>query len=409
MRNESRPETRSPHATSAENARFGAFAAHLAADGFSPATRACYASDWWNVAERAHAATGRRFRLDAFGADGFRAQRDELSRLGSAPATLNRRLAFLRRYAAFAAESEPALARVAAEIAEIPFLPLVRRPVRALTHAQEERLRDAADAAGPRESALVALLLGTGLRAGEAAALRRSDVVVAPGPGSLVRVRGPRSKTAVLPPRSRDRLEALLRSAKGRAADPVFVAAGGGALGEEGVADAVERVAAAAGVTATARTLRHTFAVRYLSEHRDDVEGLARALGQKGLAAARAYRAAAGAGPPAARVVRWADAEESAPTAGVSRRVISGALAEAERTVLAAGAALPSHSHPDEQFTFVLRGRCTCESRSGSSELSTGDVLHLPGGEPHSFTAGPSGAVLLHVFSPPRRSAFHAG
>jgi integrase/quercetin dioxygenase-like cupin family protein len=403
-------EPGNPHATTAENERFAAFSAHLAAEGFSPATRACYASDWWNVSERAHRDTRRRFRLDRFGADDFLLQRSALFAAGVAPATLNRRLAFLRRYSAFRAQSEPALREIAADLAEVPFQAVLRRTTRALTHAQEERIRAAADSAGPLESALLALLLGTGLRASEAAGLTRADVGTERGDPATVRVRGARGKLVVLPPRSRTRLAALLRAAPGAPEDPVFRARSGGALGEDGVASAVERAARASGVDATPRTLRHTFAVRYLSEHRDDIEGLARALGQSSLAGARAYRHEVDAGVPGVRVVRWDSIDAGAPAPGIRRRAFSGARIESERALMRPGASTAPHAHPEEQVTFVLTGRVSVTSGRTSLFAAAGEFVIVPGGETHAIRAEDGRpALVLHVYSPPRRSRDGAG
>lgn len=395
----------SSHATAAENARFAAFAESLEKEGFSHATRACYASDWWNVAAESRRSTGRRFRIDRFGPDDFRLQRAHLSALGTAPATLNRRLAFLRRYTAFCAAREPSLRETAEGFAEVPFQPVLRRPTRALTHAQEEKLRTAADALGPVESAVVALLFGTGLRAAEAADLARADVEGPPDAPVSLRVRGPRSKTVVLPPRARERLAAILAGTGGRADDAVFRGRGDRPLGEDGVTAIVERAAREADVEATPRTLRHTFAVRYLSEHRGDVEGLARALGQTSLAAARAYRSEANAGTPAVRAFRWAATEETAPAAGVRRRVVSGARIESERALLAPGTRIPSHAHPEEQMSFVLSGAVTFEVEGAQVAASAGDLVHVPPGVAHAVVVSKERpALLLHVYSPPRRS-----
>lgn len=393
-----------PHATPAENARFAAFARRLEADGLSPATRACYASDWWTVSEQVHAATGRRFRLDRFGADDFLLHRAELAARGVSPATLNRRLAFLRRFAAFAAETDAAVAASARSLAEVPYQAVPRRPAPALSREQEQRLADAAESAGALDGAVVRLLLGTGLRASEAAALLRSDVA---GPAALprsVRIRGPRAKTVHLAPRAARALGAHLRGSEGGAADPVFRRRDGGPLGEEGISAIVARAARAAGVEATPRTLRHTFAVRYLSEHGDDVEGLARALGQQSLASARALRGAANAETPRPTRVRWTDLPEDEAAPLVRRRVSRGARAEVERLVFAPGSALPARSVPVEGIVYVLYGRVSVRWGGGAVEVSAGEVLHVPGGVRHEMAAlGPRPAGVLVATLPARR------
>jgi len=399
-------ESPNPHATPAENERFAAFARRLESDGLSPATRACYASDWWTVSEQVHASTGRRFRLDRFGADDFLLHRAELSARGVSPATLNRRLAFLRRFAAFAAESDPAVAATSRSLSEVPYQAVPRRPAPALSREQEQRLADAAESAGTLDAAVVRLLLGTGLRASEAAALLRSDVA---GPAALprsLRIRGPRAKTVHLAPRTARALGAHLRESGGGDAEPVFRRRDGAPLGEEGVVATVARAARTAGVEATPRTLRHTFAVRYLSEHADDVEGLARALGQQSLASARALRGAAKAEAPQPTRVRWTDLPEDEAAPLVRRQVSRGVRAEVERLVFAPGSVLPARSVPVEGIVYVLYGRVSVRWGGGVVEVAAGEVLHVPGGVRLEMAApGPRPAGVLVASLPARRPA----
>ena len=84
----------------------------------------CYASDWWNVSESARRVTRRRFRLDRYTADDFAVYRAAEMARGASAATLNRRLAFLRRYANFAAHGSDACRRLADELSILPFKPV---------------------------------------------------------------------------------------------------------------------------------------------------------------------------------------------------------------------------------------------------------------------------------------------
>jgi integrase/recombinase XerD len=395
-----------PHATPAENARFAAFAAALERDGFSPITRACYASDWWTVSEHARRASGRRFRLGGFTADDFRLQRAELTAGGTSPATLNRRLSFLRRYAAFAARSEPALASQASAFASLPFQSVERRTTKALTHGEEQRIRAAADADGIRSAAIIALILGTGLRASELAELTRGDVFGPKSAPTALRIRGPRAKTVMLGPFARPRIAQLLAAERGSAAAALFRTKGDVPLGEEGVAGVVERVARQADVEATPRTLRHTFAVRYLSEHRDDVEGLAHALGQTSLAAARAFREEAARAGPSIQVRPWSDLQELTPQPGVRRRSYPGARVRLERELLAPGTEIAREASAVERLTVVLSGRVTLSVGEMRIEAGPGDVAHVPSGTACDLIVGETQpALLLHAEPTPRRSS----
>ena len=393
-----------PHATAGENARFAAFAAALERDGFSPVTRACYASDWWTVSEHAHRATGRKFRVATFGADGFALQRAELAARGTSPATLNRRLSFLRRYSAFSARTSPALREVAAAFAALPFETVPPRTTRALTLSEETRLRAAADALGSQTGALVALLLGTGLRAGEVASLTRGDVIGAASAPTALRVSGPRAKTVHLGPTAQTRIAAHLAEAPGPGDAPLFVGKSGTALGEDGVAGAVERAARDADVDATPRTLRHTFAVRYLSDHADDLDGLAHALGRVSPASVRAYRAESESAGAALAVRRWADMDEQTPSPGVRRRTFGGARVVLERDLIAPGTSVPRRAHPAERVTLVLSGRVAIRAGTQRVEAGAGDFVPLAAGTAHTISViGDRPALILHVTTPPRR------
>jgi integrase/quercetin dioxygenase-like cupin family protein len=395
-----------PHATPAENARFAAFAAALEREGFSPITRACYASDWWTISEHAHRSTGRKFRLAGFGSDGFRLQRAEHASKGVAPATLNRRLSFLRRYSAFAARTEPALGETADAFAALPFQSVPKGAAKALRPAEEQRLRAAADALGVQSGALVALLLGTGLRAIEVAALTRGDVIGPHASPTAVRIGGPRTKTVLLGPFAQARIAALLATEEGDETAPLFRGKSGAALGDDGIAGVVERAARDADVEATPRTLRHTFAVRYLSEHGDDVDGLAEALGQVSPATVRAYRAEAETGGRIAVAVRnWSGLDEVELQPGVRRRSVNGSRVVVERDLIAPGSKLPSRSLPTERITFVLSGRVAFRIGSARLEAGAGDFVPVPADTAHSLAAcGDHPALVLHVSAQPRRS-----
>lgn len=402
---EATPAPTNPNATPAENARFATFAAALERDGFSPITRACYASDWWTVSEHAHRTTGRRFRLAGFGTDGFLLQRAEQTARGVAPATLNRRLSFLRRYSSFAAAREPALRETAAAFAALPFQSVPKGSAKALRPAEEKRLRSAADALGAQCGAVVALLLGTGLRSIEVAELTRGDVIGPHSAPTALHVRGQRAKTVLLGPFAQPRLAAVLASGKGGTRQPIFVGKSGTALGEDGIAGIVERAARMAAVEATPRTLRHTFAVRYLSEHRDDLEGLSHALGQVSPTTVRAYRAEVERGGPAVDVRSWSELDEVALLPGVRRRSFTGSRMVVERDLMAPGTEVPDRAFAAERVTIVLSGRVVFRIGTMRREAGAGDFVAVPSGTSHGIgVSGGRPALLLHVSVLPRGS-----
>lgn len=62
----------------------------------------------------------------------------------------------------------------------------------------------------------------------------------------------------------------------------------------------------------------------------------------------------------------------------------------------------PVHSHPNEQWGYLLEGEWV-RIQGGREELCTqGDFWHTPGGVEHGGRTGEKPAVILDIFSPPR-------
>jgi site-specific recombinase XerD/quercetin dioxygenase-like cupin family protein len=323
---------------------------------------------------------------------------------GASPATLNRRLSFLRRYSAFAADREPALRDTALGFAALPFQSVPRRPAKSLTPAQEKKLRDAADALDKQSGALVAVLLGTGLRASEVADLTRGDVIGPRRTPTALRIRGARPKTVLLGPFAQSRIAEILASESGGDERPLFFGKAGAALGEDGIAGVVERAARDADVDASPRTLRHTFAVRYLADHGDDLDGLAQALGHVSLSSVRAYRAEAERGGPVVQVGRWSGVDEVAPADGVRRRSVTGSRVVVERDLIAPGAEVPPRSFAAERITIVLSGRVIVRHGSTRAEAGAGEFVTIPAGMVHAIAAAEDRpSLVLHVSAQLRR------
>ena len=62
------------------------------------------------------------------------------------------------------------------------------------------------------------------------------------------------------------------------------------------------------------------------------------------------------------------------------------------------------HSHPEEQWGVLLEGGGIREQDGLETAVTTGDFWRTPGGIPHNFAAGPDGAKVLDIFSPPREA-----
>jgi quercetin dioxygenase-like cupin family protein len=61
------------------------------------------------------------------------------------------------------------------------------------------------------------------------------------------------------------------------------------------------------------------------------------------------------------------------------------------------------HSHPEEQWGFLLEGECLRLQGEEAVPMKAGAFWHTPGNVPHAIRTGPSGAVVLDIFSPPRQ------
>jgi quercetin dioxygenase-like cupin family protein len=69
---------------------------------------------------------------------------------------------------------------------------------------------------------------------------------------------------------------------------------------------------------------------------------------------------------------------------------------------LDSGAIVGEHSHENEQLGILLRGSLDFRVGDERSELGPGATWRIPASTPHEAVAGPEGAVVIDVFSPPR-------
>ncbi|MCG3133110.1 MAG: Tyrosine recombinase XerC [Planctomycetes bacterium] len=393
-------ESGGDRATPREARRFEAFREHLRRDGLAPVTRACYASDWATLAACA-GPRGRKFDLKDFGPARFDRMRRRQLASGTAPATLNRRLSFLRRYAAFAARAEPWLERTARGFAELPFLDVARRDATAaLDAAGERRLRAAADVLGPQCAAIVSLLLGTGLRAEDAARIRSGDVQIRAGRAEWVRVRGRRPKLLRLGPYASARMAALLAENPRRRGGFLFRVGGRAAMDARAVEDAVRRAADAAGVRCTAESLRRTFVVRYLAEHPDDDRGLAEALGVDGLDEVRAYRAFTVADPAGPRPLEWRHVTPEAASRDPESFAVASSCVRAVRDEIPAGAEVRVVAERGDVVMIVLAGPIRVHAGDRAWIAPSGGAVLVPRGSRCRISPdGRRAAAVLRVQS----------
>jgi integrase/recombinase XerC len=170
---------------------------------------------------------------------------------------------------------------------------LPRSAPRALDVEQQRDLLRAAEESTARDRAIVALLLFTGLRLAETAALQLADVRVSARKG-LVVVRsgkGDAYREVELNPLVRGMLDEWTAVRATMAADSetsFFVARTGRALSSRSIDLAVRRVAARAGLALSAHVLRHTF-VTGLVRAGNDLVLIAELAGHRRLETTRRY------------------------------------------------------------------------------------------------------------------------
>ena len=94
---------------------------------------------------------------------------------------------------------------------------------------------------------------------------------------------------------------------------------------------------------------------------------------------------------------------------GIATRVFPGDQAMLSLVTIEPNAEGRMHSHPEEQWGILLEGEGVRVQGGVEVAVKKGDFWRTPGGVPHSFRAGPSGATVLDVFAPPREEYRQAG
>lgn len=87
---------------------------------------------------------------------------------------------------------------------------------------------------------------------------------------------------------------------------------------------------------------------------------------------------------------------------GVVGRTVHGDRITLTYVELEPGVTVPEHSHENEQQGMVLSGLLRFTVGDETRELGPREAWCITANVPHSVVAGPDGAVLVEVFSPPR-------
>ncbi|HSL92956.1 MAG TPA: cupin domain-containing protein [Candidatus Limnocylindrales bacterium] len=102
------------------------------------------------------------------------------------------------------------------------------------------------------------------------------------------------------------------------------------------------------------------------------------------------------------RVWNPADMKARQLAPGVTAKIASGEKLMFSLVTLDPNAVVPEHSHPHEQMGMMVSGEMELSVAGKTRRLSGNDIYLIPGCVPHKVVTGPSGAMALDAFSPPR-------
>ena len=87
---------------------------------------------------------------------------------------------------------------------------------------------------------------------------------------------------------------------------------------------------------------------------------------------------------------------------GLTTRIFAGEHAMLSIVTIAPHAQGTMHHHPEEQWGVLLEGSAMRMQGDETIAVKKGDFWRTPGNVPHTMKAGPDGARVLDIFSPPR-------
>jgi quercetin dioxygenase-like cupin family protein len=108
------------------------------------------------------------------------------------------------------------------------------------------------------------------------------------------------------------------------------------------------------------------------------------------------------------KAIHFNNAESYEPEKGWKRVSLCGEKdISIEHFVKPPGHVSPRHDHPNAQVLVVLKGRLVAVTDTKEEELSEGDAVYFPGGEPH-YVRNPldQPSIALDIFVPGRSFDF---
>ena len=89
-------------------------------------------------------------------------------------------------------------------------------------------------------------------------------------------------------------------------------------------------------------------------------------------------------------------------TSGVTTRIFAGDQAMLSVVRIEPNARGTLHSHPEEQWGYMIEGSATRIQGSEHIQVEKGSFWRTPGNVEHTVIGGPKGCIILDVFAPPR-------
>jgi quercetin dioxygenase-like cupin family protein len=87
---------------------------------------------------------------------------------------------------------------------------------------------------------------------------------------------------------------------------------------------------------------------------------------------------------------------------GISTRIFCGDQSMLSIVTIEPNAKGQVHSHPQEQWGFLIEGSGIRIQGGQEIKIKKGDFWQTPGGIDHGIIGGAEGAKVLDIFSPPR-------
>jgi len=269
---------------------FEDFAQALEREGRRPLTVASYLSDLRGFATWFTQSNGEALAPPGITALDVRAYKAYLLAVaGFKPATVNRHLAALSRYCAWA-RGQGLLQGDPTE--EVQGVRQVKPAPKALSATELRRLlREAHKRGVPRDIALIELLANTGLRVGEAAQLGLGDIELSPREGKVTVRSGKGSKYRQVPLNAdaRRALQDYLAVRPQVETQAFFVSQRNSGLSPSAIWRVVKGYGQRAGLRISPHTLRHTFGARLVRGKMVDLVTVAAMMGHESLATTAIY------------------------------------------------------------------------------------------------------------------------